>query len=655
MSWGIRYHFNVLAACLLGLCVCLSVEAQAAKKNNIEAQRAWFKEARAAQNADENERYQALYKKLKGYPLAPYLDVWQAWKALKKGDDFSVEQALKLYPNIPESVDLRLAWIKSLAQRGQWPHVAMQLTLLKDAEARLPKEVLLSAWYNGDKAKAFDLLNANWRKGLVIDRYDVPFLVHEWKQAGNPSIAMTQARAVHLAKHGKWKAIHGLNQYLSRDDKHVLALWRKAKKHPLSVLKSVEQSMKKSTLSLALVEYALRQLSKSDTQVAWAQLQNMKAFLPEQRFGILQRNIALRSAKRHEVQSADWLAHLKEGLKNTETRAWHVRMLLLKQDWAAVVRAIESIPEAQQLQSRWMYWQAYALQQLNQKTAAALLFKQLSLGRGYYSFLSADRLGLPYNMGEKKLGVSAHSKLAKQAYMRRAYEWLQLDETGKASREWYVGLAGADAKTWLQALQVAVSWGWYDRAIQAASRAGAYDALGLRFPMAYAKDVQVLAEQTGLQRSLIWGVIRQESVFNAKAVSRTGARGLMQLMPRTAKHVAKKYRLGSFQPDELFSPSVNIRLGSLYLADLLKRFDGQKPLAIAAYNAGPTRVKQWQKRVPYEYSELWVELIPFNETRRYVQQVMAFTAVYDWRQNKPPVALLTQMNKKFVPTRASGS
>jgi len=644
----LSYYFSMAVLCLLSVSVCATAEASLFKKHDVDQQRAWFKQARDAQNAGDDTHYQALYKKLENYPLRPYLDVWQAWKALQRGDDFSVVEALKKYADIPESMDLRIAWIKSLAGRGQWPHVARQLALLPHAETRLSKISILSAWYNGHKPKAFELLQKRWRKGLNIDDYHTPFLREAWQQAGYPSIEDVRARAVYFAKRKKWAALRAVKKQLNADDRQILKLWKQASKHPLRALDALDKhkTAKHSALLPAMVNDALRRLSRLDTVKAWQKLQALKALLPAKDFGNLQKNIALRSAKKHEVASADWLASLDAELQNDATRAWRVRMLLLKQDWQAAAHAMAAMPEQQQLQSRWMYWQAFALQKLNQKPAAALLFKQVSLGRGYYSFLSADRLGLPYRMGSKDIAKVAYSRLEKQAYMQRAYEWIQLDEVGKASREWYIGLANADAKTWLQALQMAASWGWYDRAIEAASRAGVYDALDLRFPMAYAEDVQKLAQETGLPRSLIWGVIRQESVFNARAVSRTGARGLMQLMPKTAKHVSKKHDLGTLRLDNLFSPSLNIRLGTLYLADLLRRFDGRKPLAVAAYNAGPMRVAQWQKRVSYEIPELWVELIPFHETRRYVQQVMAFSVVYDWRQHQAPTPLLAQMNAK---------
>ena len=295
-----------------------------------------------------------------------------------------------------------------------------------------------------------------------------------------------------------------------------------------------------------------------------------------------------------------------------------------------------------------MYWQAYALQTLNRNSAAKLLFEEIAKGRGYYSFLSADYLGTAYNMAEKTLKKTSLSSLRKNDYIQRAHEWFKLHEMGKASREWNQGLRNASRQTWMQALQLAASWGWYERTIQAAARTGSYDALGLRFPLAYLNHVQKIAKQTGLQSSLIWGVIRQESVFNANAISHRGARGLMQLMPTTADYISKKYRLNKVKEQDLFSPPINIQLGALYLNNLLERFDHQPVLALAAYNAGPTRVNRWQEKTPIKDINIWAELIPFNETRRYVQQVMAFTSVYDWRLQQHSSGLLARKNAQLL-------
>jgi len=637
-----------IALYFMGILLFSIVAAKASEPIDMKLQRTYFTEAREALKNHDTQTFQQLRDKLKTYPLAPYLDIWQARLSLDSHNDDQVNEILNRYRDIPETIDLRIAWMKSLAERGQWPHVAAQLKLIHRANRAFPKISLRSAWYNDNKELAFALLSEQWRTGKDIHTYAIPFLYPAWKKAGFPSAKDSYARIIYFAKHGKWKRVQSLQSALPTNEQKLLEFWENAQKEPALKLPKIHTFKAGNRLLYPIIKDTLRRLSSSDVAASWQSLEKLKTYLTVKQFGYLQRKIALRAAKQHNIQSIAWLASLNEGLQNNETRAWHVRILLWQKKWQRAIVAIQAMPESQQLSSRWLYWQAHALQILGQTATAKLLFEQVATGRGYYSFLSAERLGKPYHMDEKSIKKSSLSSLKKEPYIQRSYEWFQLHETAKASREWNQGLRNASRKTWRQALQLAASWGWYERTIQAAARTGAYDALTLRFPLAYVDDVQHIAKQTGLKSSLIWGIIRQESVFNANAISHTGARGLMQLMPTTATYISKKYRLGKVHQQELFKPSTNIQLGSLYLASLFKRFDNQPAFAIAAYNAGPTRVKRWQEHVSLENMNIWVELIPFNETRRYVQQVMAFATVYDWRLQQQSSGLLARKDARLL-------
>ena len=630
---------------------CLSLwPFQAVSASQLVTQRMHFKDARVALKAGDMQHYNILYNKLKGYPLRPYLDIWQAWKGLDVGLDFDVVEVLQRYQDVPESVDLQMAWIKSLAERGQWPHVAIQLKALDISSQQLPEIVLLSAWYNGDKQTAFDALSEIWAQGQDIDAVQAPFMQEEWRKAGYPQVSDSLKRAKYFALRGHWDDVEILKKGFEKSDRHWLSYWEKVQDTPQKYLSdfSKQKLDANDTWAKIVLSDGLQRLSRQDVKQAWAVLEKLQVDVAVLFFEKMQQKIALRAAKQHVPHAAQWLASLGESVQNSHTYAWRVRMLLMQEDWQQALLAIQAMPEQQQLESRWMYWQAQALDMLKQEVAAKLIYEQLAEGRGYYSFLSSEHLGLAYRMGWQKAEAISSRRLVKEMPMRRAYEWLQLGEEGKASREWFIALKGASVERWRQALQLAVSWKWYDRAIQAASRAGVYDALAVRFPMGHADAVQGLAHETGLEASLIWSVIRQESAFNASAVSRVGARGLMQLMPRTAKYVAKKHGLDSPNLQELIVPEFNIQLGANYLADLLKRFEGEKAVAIAAYNAGPTRVAQWQGRFPFRRSDIWIELIPFKETRQYVQQVMAFTAVYDFLQKKQTTGLLTRASEDIL-------
>jgi len=304
------------------------------------------------------------------------------------------------------------------------------------------------------------------------------------------------------------------------------------------------------------------------------------------------------------------------------------------------------MPETEQQQSRWVYWTARAAAGIGQPEAARSLFSRLATERGYYSFLSAEHVDQPFLFADSELVASnpTMASIEQQPAVRRAYEWLQLGKRNKAAREWQSALAGSSKQQWEAATVLASRWGWYDQVIRAAFKADRSDALSNRFPLAFEASVKKAAKKTGLKSAEIWSIIRQESAFNQQAFSYVGARGLMQLMPRTARKIARKLGMGKSSP-RLFSPDVNIRLGSTYLSDQKKRF-GNLALAAAAYNAGPHRVSRWLARTPFNAPEAWVEAIPFNETRRYVQQVMAFVSVYEWRQHKTATSLMARLNEQ---------
>jgi len=163
-------------------------------------------------------------------------------------------------------------------------------------------------------------------------------------------------------------------------------------------------------------------------------------------------------------------------------------------------------------------------------------------------------------------------------------------------------------------------------------KASRWDDLETRFPVLHRHEFAAQARHNDLPMPLLFAVARQESAFRADALSPAGARGLMQLMPATATEVAQRHGIPYRGPQQLLDPAVNIQLGTRYYRDMLRRFQDNRILATAAYNAGPGRVRQWLERsggrLPFD---AWIEAIPFQETRNYVQNVLAFSAIYAHR------------------------
>ncbi|HSC70328.1 MAG TPA: lytic transglycosylase domain-containing protein, partial [Candidatus Methylomirabilis sp.] len=152
------------------------------------------------------------------------------------------------------------------------------------------------------------------------------------------------------------------------------------------------------------------------------------------------------------------------------------------------------------------------------------------------------------------------------------------------------------------------------------------------YPLGHFSQVRQQATQQGLDPYLVTAVIREESAFAPRALSRAGARGLMQLMPDTAEQVARRYKVALASPPPLESPEVNIQLGTMHLAELLKGNGGSLSLALASYNAGEQQVRRWTQRFGFTSEEEFIEDIPYSETRNYVKRILGsyerYTSLY---------------------------
>ncbi|MBF0257001.1 MAG: lytic transglycosylase domain-containing protein, partial [Gammaproteobacteria bacterium] len=174
-----------------------------------------------------------------------------------------------------------------------------------------------------------------------------------------------------------------------------------------------------------------------------------------------------------------------------------------------------------------------------------------------------------------------------------------------------------------------------------------WDDLEIRFPLHHRSLIEAEAEKNAIESAWIFAILRQESMFIPGARSPVGALGLMQIMPPTAKDLAKRLKIKNPSEDELLKPELNIRLGSYYLRLLKSQFNGWELLAIPSYNAGPHRTQRWLPDEELEV-DLWIEDIPFDETRLYVQRVLSYRVLYQYRMGQKVTRL-----KGYLPAKIS--
>src|SRR5690606_11198374 len=204
-----------------------------------------------------------------------------------------------------------------------------------------------------------------------------------------------------------------------------------------------------------------------------------------------------------------------------------------------------------------------------------------------------------------------------------------------ARREWYHISRVFSREELIAQAKLAHDLDWHFPAIRTLSQARHWDDLDVRFPMPYRSSLTSAAKSRGLHSSWVYAITRQESAFMDDARSHAGAIGLMQLMPATARETARRFGISLNSTYQVLKPETNIQLGTAYLSQVSAQFDGHRILASAAYNAGPTRVRQWLRGADHLESDVWVENIPFDEPRQYVQNVLTYSVIYGQKLNAP--------------------
>ena len=589
---------------------------------------------------------------LKGYPLDGYLRYAWLIEHLSASPDTELSAFLRRYADWPISSRLRSAWLKQLAGQQRWSqflkvYTGRQPVALQCAKASA--ELAMSGSKPMPAALREDI-SALWLVGhSQPDACDRPFAA--LKRQGLLSDKLRLQRIVLSVRAGEVKLARYLLRSLKDTGRRRWAQrWLRMRSDPAGTLTALRWS--DGVRARELIEYGVRRLANIDAgraYASWVGLSVRYRFNARSQEAVAG-NIALHAVLQQLPDARQWIEALAS--PNDSERGWALRAALREQDWQGVLNAFAHLSARQQREDHWRYWQARALQALGRSGEAQAIFVEIANGRGYHSFLAADRVDQPYRFGDQPLVVDPRQliEVARVAAIQRAGELYRLGRGWEARSEWYRGIKGMNTQQLRAAAQLAAGWGWSDRAIATLAKSRDYNVLALRFPLDYRGSVQQQAGSNGLDPSWVYGVIRQESAFIADARSPVGALGLMQVMPTTGRTTARTLRSRLRNSDELKQPTRNIELGTAYLAEILRRLNGNPVLATAAYNAGPRRVERWLPQQPLEAS-LWVELIPYKETRRYVKAVMAYAVIYDWRRGSA-VTPLRQRMPDILPTGA---
>jgi soluble lytic murein transglycosylase len=629
----------VLAAFIVAALVVLPAAAQ-----DRSTQRDEFRAAYAAAQRTPPGEWKKLASGLDDYPLYPYLEATVLRRTIAKASRADVEHFLKRWPDsLPES-DVRDAYLRELARRGEWSTFRAFWKSSRDRD--LQCDALAARVAAGEKLDYAKDLEPLWTNPRALPGSCDSVLTHA-RVNGVLIDALVWTRLLDAAGSGNEDSAAAAAAMLGGADKEAADRIVAAVKNPSVVLAKADQwpdtPRNRDAIAYGLARYARRDSASAET--LWAKLGDRFKWDDAQKNRVLNALAVYRSTS----YSPDALARLKALPKDAEddmSREWRVRTALALGDFKETLAALDDLSATQQADSRWKYLRARVLTKLDRKPDAEPIFADVAREASFHGFLAADWIGEPYAICPRTLATdpAVEKAVANQPDLARAFEFQTLGMLPEARREWEYGMRKLGDPEKRLAADLAYRKGWYDRAVFLYSADPETQRLyEQRFPLALETRVKREAGGAGIDPAWAYAIIRAESAWMTDAHSHADAYGLMQLLPGVAKSMAKAEKLPYDRPSDLFDPTLNVELGTRYLGRMAGKFDGSPWLASAAYNAGEAPVGRWLDARGALDPDFFIETIPYRETREYVGRVLAFSVIYDWRLNGKAVSLASRM------------
>lgn len=631
---------------LLIAALIAAAPAQAQEPDPLAAARAQFVAAYGAVPAEAPDQPAADGDALKAYPLYPYLQAARFSRRLAalppvvppstapvtSAVDADIAAFLAALGDQPVTRSLRREWQSSLAARQAWPEYLAQYDPGRDGD----NVALLCQSFDARIALErtdglAEAVAATWLAPKALPEACEPAFA--WLRARNGlGNDLVERRARLALGAGEASLARLLARSLPEDSAAPLLQWAALIEQPRSSIEALIATPDRPAEAGALLD-GWERFARADAEAATAAYPALIAArkLDGRNASPYARAVALSRSWSRLPGALDWFAQVHPDDFDERTLEWRVRAALWAGDWSQVRAAIAAMPEALRGQNRWRYWSARAAQQLGDEAGARQGYAKLLPTDNWYALLAAGRLERAATPNPQPLPLSEPgiAQAGADPGLVRSHELLLCGLGTEASAEWRAAYDSLPQSQQVQAIGLASRWGWHSQAISAAARQGLFNDYDVLYPRPYDRLVSKAAGANGLPDALIYAVIRQESLYRADAASRAGAIGLMQLLPETARRSANRAGLPAPSRTSLVLPEVNIPLGANYLKHLVDRADGQVALAVAAYNAGPGAVRRWLPGAPKDL-DVWVENIPYNETRGYVQRVTWHELVFAW-------------------------
>jgi soluble lytic murein transglycosylase len=575
---------------------------------------------------------------LKNYSLYPYLEFAIIKNELSTEPKEKIKEFYRKYSDQPVTKKLNYYWIKYLASKQRWQEIVefyqpnkstnLQCIYLEAKQYVDPdlitQDEIQEIWLSDkSRPKECDRLFDLWLEYGVIDKSLI------WER-------------VYLAiDNNKTNLAQYLGKYLSDKDNEDINLWVRLNRN-VNLIHKPQLFNKNNLFHHRIIINTLQNLAKTniDQSLRYFRELNLIFNFNNKAKYTYYKFLAIRMFIQDHELTENILSEIPKQYYDTELHEIAIKNALKQGNWQKIIARIKNMPLEERKADIWAYWQARAYEELKNKEMAKNLFNSISNNTNYYGLMACNKLKkfCPIEFTITKPFHTDKAKLLKNPGIQRAIELFKLQRHDDARLEWNHVVKNINEKQKFIAANIADELKWYDRNIMSIDlykQSHNNEMLHLKYPLGYQNLVLKFAKQYNVDPAWIFAISRQESAFINNAKSKAGAIGVMQLMPATAKAVAKNNKIPYYNTGNLLAETTNISLGAAYLSQMLANHNGNPILATAAYNAGPNKVKQWTAKTGSMATDIWIELVPYKETRNYLKRVVTNTAIYRSRLGKP--------------------
>ncbi|RUO43676.1 hypothetical protein CWE15_00290 [Aliidiomarina taiwanensis] len=580
---------------------------------------------------------------LRGYALYPYLEAEFLQQNLSLANEPLISEFLNDYSGTPVADSLRTDWLRFLAQKNQAERFLLYYQGSRNG--KLQCQYLHFLWQSTENLNVvWPQVSNQWVNGNSQPKECDPVFA-AWANAGMRTEQHVWDRIKLALANKELGLVNYLTRLLPEQNRYLARLARRAANNSAAIMR-FRDYQNNDPREQELILSALPRLIWQDiekAEQAWVHYQQVYDF-PDDVVHNMHERFGVTLSVRGDPEALYWLEQVPMTQLSKQGRQWMLAALLRTNRYDRVSMFINALPAEEQEKDQWRYWRARALLALNFTEEGQEELAEVAQNRSYYGFLASAHLNREASLAHQPVQYDTREleALKSRASMQRAIELFALERNLQGRREWNrIAYRGQYQEQVLSAV-LAHELGLYEQAIFTFAHTGMFNDVERRFPLAFYDVLKTHATSQNLDLAWVYAIVRRESSFRADAVSPVGARGLMQVMPGTAEYLLSRMPgpAARFSRQQLYNPEFNVRLGTRYLKELLQRSGNNWIVATAAYNAGIHRVQEWLPETPVEL-DVWVETVPYEETRNYIKGVLAYQQIYSM--------LLGERNNVFRP------